>query len=50
MTVGKCRKDGLNCDGESLVCHLNKDEKNPTYHDLPFWNRVCSNYVKPVET
>jgi hypothetical protein len=48
-----CKKDGLLCKGESLICRLNPKVKHPVYikdmsgEKLLLYNKGCSNYVKP---
>lgn len=50
MLIMSCKKDGLFCDGESLVCRLNPEDAGKVYRELgddvdrPFFNKVCSNF------
>jgi hypothetical protein len=47
-----CGKDLKPCEANSLQCHLNPADTNPTYRDLgdgtdrPFFNKKCSNFQK----
>jgi len=54
IVLGRCLKDGCDCDGESLICRFRPSDSHPVFRDLgdlvdrPFFNRFCSNFKKLV--